>query len=630
MGSLQPVNAWEFHRVRSIDCSLLIPLQVRHMYPNPKSTTDLVRVALPALAAAMFLPGQLLAQSFEFDTRYRSYNSVNLLHVPHQAQPSWGQSHQVSQPGFHQWSAPVAVAQPMVAQPMQGHEVLGPAFVGTEYPQEIVGTEYPQEIVGTEYPQEIPFPPSHSAPALPQDLAAPVAETSNEVMVGAESELPPQWDQTIPEGYDPAYPIEFPGADFQGYYPIDGVIVAKGSSLASESLSSESLSSAPKAPTVPGVVVGNVRSEDAAVEPGQIEYLPSEPVVQGAISETDVVIPTLTETQSAEQMAMKQSELAAESERIAMLQQKMQMAEQRARKAEEKLLAVARQAADDQKKMERLKTQLAKTNASAEKMAKEKAKLAAQSKPIAKLKKKLRAAELSAREAEEKSLAITRQAAENQKQLEELKAKLAAASQAEMKMESETANAGQPDDQISLIPEKTAEAEAKAEAKAKAEARAKARAEARAKAKARAEAKAKAKAMAEAKAKADAKAKAEAEAKAKAAADAKANAMADAKEKADAKAKAEALKKTTVLEKISAIETARDKQLASAAARIKSDFQSKIDAKLDSGKTEEHPEVKSLKDSMQRRLNESDTKIRQRYKRQINKIRKEAAARSRS
>ena len=623
MGSLQPVNAWEFHRVRSIDCSLLIPLQVRRMYPNLKSTTDLVRVALPALAAAMFLPGQLLAQSFEFDTRYRSYNSVNLLHVPHQAQPSWGQSHQVSQPGFHQWSAPVAVAQPMVAQPMQGHEVLGPAFVGTEYPQEIVGTEYPQEI---------PFPPSHSDPALPQDLAAPVAETSNEVMVGAESELPPQWDQTIPEGYDPAYPIEFPGADFQGYYPIDGVIVAKGSSLASESLSSESLSSAPKAPTVPGVVVGNVRSEDAAVEPGQIEYLPSEPVVQGAISETDVVIPTLTETQSAEQMAMKQSELAAESERIAMLQQKMQMAEQRARKAEEKLLAVARQAADDQKKMERLKTQLAKTNASAEKMAKEKAKLAAQSKPIAKLKKKLRAAELSAREAEEKSLAITRQAAENQKQLEELKAKLAASSQAEMKMESETANAGQPDDQISLIPEKTAEAEAKAEAKAKAEAeaRAKARAEARAKAKARAEAKVKAKAMAEAKAKADAKAKAEAEAKAKAAADAKANAMADAKEKADAKAKAEALKKTTVLEKISAIETARDKQLASAAARIKSDFQSKIDAKLDSGKTEEHPEVKSLKDSMQRRLNESDTKIRQRYKRQINKIRKEAAARSRS
>ena len=626
MGSLQPVNAWEFHRVRSIDCSLLIPLQVRRMYPNLKSTTDLVRVALPALAAAMFLPGQLLAQSFEFDTRYRSYNSVNLLHLPHQAQPSWGQSHQVSQPGFHQWSAPVAVAQPMVAQPMQGHEVLGPAFIGTEYPQEIVGTEYPQEI---------PFPPSHSAPALPQDLAAPVAETSNEVMVGAESELPPQWDQTIPEGYDPAYPIEFPGADFQGYYPIDGVIVAKGSSLASESLaseslSSESLSSAPEAPTVPGVVVGNVRSEDAAVEPGQIEYLPSEPVVQGAISETDVVIPTLTETQSAEQMAMKQSELAAESERIAMLQQKMQMAEQRARKAEEKLLAVARQAADDQKKMERLKTQLAKTNASAEKMAKEKAKLAAQSKPIAKLKKKLRAAELSAREAEEKSLAITRQAAENQKQLEELKAKLAASSQAEMKMESETANAGQPDDQISLIPEKTAEAEAKAEAKAKAEARAKARAEARAKAKARAEAKAKAKAMAEAKAKADAKAKAEAEAKAKAAADAKANAMADAKEKADAKAKAEALKKTTVLEKISAIETARDKQLASAAARIKSDFQSKIDAKLDSGKTEEHPEVKSLKDSMQRRLNQSDTKIRQRYKRQINKIRKEAAARSRS
>ena len=392
----------------------------------------------------------------------------------------------------------------------------------------------------------------------------PIMETPLEPMAGTESELPNQWNQTIPEGYDPAYPIEFPGADFKGYYPVDGEIVAPPSKFSGATSSSQAVidsssdaeasSSDSETPTVPSVVIGSNETDIVMPEPGQIDDTLSQ-------SSVSAVTADQSDDQNNEMMAVEAANQNAESELVRTLKQKLQAANLRAREAEEKALAIARQASEDQKQLDQMKAQTAESNSDIETVESQGSEYQQQ---VEQLTTKLA-------ESDQAVNRMKSQAAKNQKRMKQLKAKLAQSNASIEQMEARNKKSQQQQANQPKIESPAETGNLSTE-------------------------------------------------------------LAPKKAEGDSKkaAKNKASNQARLLKKVTALETARDKQLASAAARIESDFQGKIDAKLDEGKTEEHPEVKSLKESMQTRLKESDTNIRRRYKRQINKIWKEAAARSRS
>jgi len=561
------------------------------MYPNLNCPTRFVRVVLPAVAAAFFLQGNLPAQHVHFDTRYQTNGSSSRWQAPLpsvHAQPSPWHGAQSFPSGFHQLNPQAqAVMQvaPPISQPIQNHGMVQPTMTGVEYPMQIpmqVASplsqpmhEIPMASNFPAFPMESSFPaiPMESQlPAIPMELPMDTSVAATDIplapIVGTETGAPVPSVQGIPEGYDPTYPIEYPGEDFKGYYPTEGGVIAPPSDT-SEMASSESStdtspvpsstngssnrqsSTEPQAPAIPSVVIqdtnaGVVMPETAdAVNPST-----QQSVDNGSMSKANPEAPATADNNrrsdkmSAKESAMEKAEGDAEAKMIKKLKQQMRAAELRAREAEEKAMAIARQSTSDQKKVDQLKSELAKSNKNLNHM-KSQATMAKQQLEQLKMARKEAAAEMK----KEKAAAMKKKkaAAEEKAQKEKaMKDKAMAESAIELEPAAE--------------PEK----------------------------------------------------------------------MKDARKESKQSTKAKASNEKTLSEKIAALETARDKQLAAASVRLKTDFNDKIDEKLDAGKTDQHPEVLTLKDALKKRLNQSDKNIRGRYKRQINKLRKEAAARSRS
>ena len=533
------------------------------MYANLKSISDLFRSTLPAITATVLLSGPVVAQHYDFDTRYRPNNSMTPWHSQ-QAFPS----------GFHQLETPTIAAQPIVeAAPSQ--PIIQPMMIETQHDQSL-----PTPIAG----EVLAFPTHAAVPAVETPLletpmmGTPMIETPTietpmieTPMVGAESELPTQWNQEIPEGYDPAYPIEYPGSNFQGYYPVEGGVVApptgeivgetSPSQAVSDSFADTGMSSSDsEAPMIPSVVVADSETGIVMPEPGMINESPD-------MTNSEETIPQSDEL-SAENLAVtaadRNGDAEFEADLIRKLKQRLQAADLRAREAEEKAMAIARQASEDQKQLDQLKAQTAESNSSA-------AKAIFQETVLQKKINQLQTELDSSKAAVKRMKAL---ATKNQKKMKQLSEKLNQSNASTKQLEAQNAEAT-----LQLDPSPN-EAAGGIEANNVTEQNA-----------------------------------------------AKDNPN---KTKSSETKSNKSAKESNLTKKISNLETARDKQLASAAARIKSDFQAKIDAKLDSGKTADHPEVKALKDSLQQRLKESDKNIRRRYQRQINKLLKEAAARSRS
>ena len=526
------------------------------MYANLKSISDLFRFTLPAFTATLLLCGSAVAQHYEFDTRYQPTNSMSPWHSQ-QAFPS----------GFHQLEASTMAAQPIV-EAIPSQPIIQPMITETLHPQTLTVPTVPEVLAFPQHPVvpavetplvEVPLPETHM-------IGTPMVETpmTETPIIGAESELPTQWNQEVPEGYDPAYPIEYPGSNFQGYYPVDGGVVApptgeilgetSPSQAGSDSIAdTDSSSSDPEAPMIPSVVVADSETDIVMPEPGTINESTGQTIGQTSMTDSDDL--------SAENMAVEAAigDTKSESELIRKLKQKLQAADLRAREAEEKAMAIARQASEDQKQLDRLKAQTTESKSS---MAQTKSQETALQQKVDQLKTELDASNAAVKRM--KSLV-----AKNQKKMKQLKETLTQPNEPMKQIEAQGAEA------TLQLDHSRNEAPGGIEVK---------------------------------------------------------NATArDAAEGNPQKTKRnKPSKKIKLTEKVSTLETARDKQLASAAARIESDFQAKINAKLDSGKTANHPEVKTLKDSLQQRLKESDKNIRRRYQRQINKILKEAAARSRS
>ena len=206
------------------------------------------------------------------------------------------------------------------------------------------------------------------------ESAVPATEIPLAPIVETELGSPVQLAQATPEGYDPSYPIEYPGADFQGYYPTDGEVIAPpsdtplqglpesiiGGSTIGEPASSTSDSQSPdepQAPAIPSVVIED--PNPAIVVPDTATT--SKPANNGSMSKAEPEIPTLepvtasannqarSDKMSAKKMAMEKAERDAEAKMIKKLKQQMRAAELRAREAEEKALAIARQSSSDQK-----------------------------------------------------------------------------------------------------------------------------------------------------------------------------------------------------------------------------------------------------------------------------------------
>jgi len=469
-------------------------------------------------------------------------------------------------------------------QPVQNQGMIQPTMMGAEYPMQIpmpVAPQFsqpmhdiPMESSFPAFPMESQLPalPMESQlPALPMELpmeSGPATDIPLAPIVGTEIGSPVSSVQGIPEGYDPAYPIEYPGEDFKGYYPTDGGVIAPPSDTAnmasSESSADTSLvpssmngsssrqsSTEPQAPAIPSVVIQDTNAD--IVMPKTTDAVNSsnqQSVDNGSMSKSKPEAPATADNNrrsdkmAAKKTAMEKAERDAEAKMIKKLKQQMRAAELRAREAEEKAMAIARQSTSDQKKVDQLKSELAKSNKNLNQM---------------------------------KS-----QATKAKQQLEQLK------------MARKEAAAGMKKEKAAAMKKKKAAAEKKAQ---------------------------KEKAM---------KDKAMAESAIQLEPAAAPEKMKDARQEPKKSPKAKSSNEKTLDEKIAALETARDKQLAAASVRIKKDFNDKIDEKFDSGKTEQHPEVLTLKDSLKKRLDQSDKNIRGRYKRQINKLRKEAAARSRS
>lgn len=543
------------------------------MYANLKSISDLFRSTLPAITATVLLSGPVVAQHYDFDTRYRPNNSMTPWHSQ-QAFPS----------GFHQLETPTIAAQPIV-EAVPSQPIIQPMMIETQHDQAL-----PTPIAG----EVLAFPTHAAVPAVETPLletpmmgtpmietptietpmietpmvGAPMTETP---IAGAESELPTQWNQEIPEGYDPAYPIEYPGSNFQGYYPVEGGIVApptgeivgetSPSQPVSDSFADTGMSSSDsEAPMIPSVVVADSETGIVMPEPGMINESPDMTNSEETMPQSD----ELSANNLAVTAADRNGDAESEADLIRKLKQRLQAADLRAREAEEKAMAIARQASEDQRQLDQLKAQTAESNSSA---AKAKSQENTLQKKIDQLKTELD----SSNEAVKRMRALV---TKNQKKMKQLREKLNQSNASKKQLEAQNAEATP---QLDLSPNEAAggiEANNVTEQNA-----------------------------------------------------AKDNPN---KTKSNKTKSNKSAKESNLTKKISNLETARDKQLASAAARIKSDFQAKIDAKLDSGKTADHPEVKALKDSLQQRLKESDKNIRRRYQRQINKLLKEAAARSRS
>lgn len=504
-------------RGRRVGSSLIL-LQVRRMcsYFTLSLSTALARVALSGLGAILFLPASAPAQLFHFDTRYQQNDSFGQVPVPiFYAQPEPSPFQQTFSPVYQQHVEFPAAAQ-MTAEPFFDHGMAAPPM---------------------------------TSPAFPTAVTQPLVQEM----------------QAVPQGYDPAYPIEYPGSSFQGYYPTDGGVIAPPAEYGGESFSSFAPSMPKQAPTVPSVVVEGDGADVVMPEPGAVN-------VESATEDAEV--PTLakeadadaTDAQSSSQTdvedATKNAKDNAIAEDIKKLKRQMREAELRAKEAEEKSLAIARQATANQKKMDQLKAELAKSRNAMKRMkaraTKEKSQLNASQPATA---------------ADDKS----QDAAATQTSASEAAAAQTNSDSATIELESK---ASQPIETTKQTADATPAAKAGKRSVVE-------------------------------NAPADSSAKV-------------------ASEDSDKATKTGKSKKQTLREKISALEEARDKQLASAAERIESEFQKKIDAKLDSGKTKKHPEVQLLKESLRERLDDSNGKIRRRYQRQINRMWKEASARSRS
>lgn len=564
--------------------------QVRPMYSNLNRPTRFVRVALPAVAAAFFLQGNLQAQHIHFDTRYQTNGSSNRWQSPPpavHAQPSPWNSAQQFPAGFHQLNSPVQTELPFnppIGQPVQNHGMIqAPMMMGAEQPMQIpmqVASpmaqpmhEIPFEATAQAIPMEsqIPTLPLESQiptlpmeteiPSLPTETDIPNTETPLAPMVETEIGSPVPSEQGIPEGYDPAYPIEYPGADFQGFYPIDGEVIAPPSDTPLQGLpesiqglpestigessiaTSDSQSSTePQVPAIPSVVIEDANNAGIVMpETADAMNPPSQTTDNGSMTKSD--------TMSAEKMAMEKMEREVEAKMIKKLKQQMRAAELRAREAEEKAMAIARQSSSDQKEVDQLKAELNKSK-----------------KALNQMKSQATKAKQQLEKARKEAAAAKKNDEMAKQQLEKSRKEAAA------KMKKEKAAAAKKAKQDKAMAESAIELEPAAEP----------------------------------------------------------NEMNGARKGSKKSAKAAASNKDTLKKKIAALETAREKQLAAAAERIKSDFKTKIDEKLESGKTDQHPEVLKLQNSLQKRLDQSNKNIRDRYKRQINKLRKEAAARSRS
>ncbi len=499
---------------------------------NRSTSTVLTRATLSSLATILFLPASAPAQLFQYDTRYQQVDSFGYTQVP----------------------VPIFYAQPE------------PLPVQQTFPATIQ--------------QHVDFPPlDQTRPMFSGDfsngVAYPIVEGVQEIQPTLSSEvtMPPVFEagsagsvlgsQAIPEGYDPAYPIEYPGPSFQGYYPTDRGVVAPP---VEHAYADDSLAVAPSMPnqalTVPSVVIEGEGMEVVTPEPGAITEegladLTNVPALAEEVADTGVRSSNTTEVEDTNTSATDGSV----ADDVNQLKQQILEAQLRAKEAEEKAHAIARQAASNQKKMAQLQTALAKSKRAMERM---KAQAESRQAPL---------------DAEKKAATV---AASN---AQDAAATLAAAATSR----SETVQSDSGSDTIQLdlkadqLTEATKDAPAAVDNK---------------------------RSVVE-------------------------NGLADSSGKESSKdsgraASTDQSKKQTLREKISALEAAREKQLRSAAERIESEFQKKIDASLESGKTEKHPEVQRLKESLRERLDESNGKIRRRYQRQINRMWKEAAARSRS
>ena len=108
-------------------------------------------------------------------------------------------------------------------------------------------------------------------------------------------EVYPSNMSSVPEGYDPAYPVEYPGDDFKGYYPTDAGVVARpsdaplaSSETADNVASGNAVSDDTNMPTIPNEVIGGgdvLESANATNEPD------STPAETGGAAETDVNSP---------------------------------------------------------------------------------------------------------------------------------------------------------------------------------------------------------------------------------------------------------------------------------------------------------------------------------------------------
>jgi hypothetical protein len=492
-----------------------------------------VRQALPMIAMTLLLSNLLSnesaeGQSYHFDTRYQP------LEVTH--------------------PLPSATVQQNYGTPWQHEQVIPQPFL--QPGQSFYNPGFTNDSIVTEFPMDLPAVQAPMTHQLEIDSAPPAS-----------------WSQPVPEGYDPAYPIEFPGQSYQGYYPIDGNIIAPPNASSAEPPSSS------QPPTIPGFIEGDisdgaVNENDSAT--GGVEISVDEKSNTGNRQQVDDFANKADESGAESQSkpeskleSVEQNAASDQADRVSRLELQMREAELSIKEAEEKAVAIARQSASKDELLDQLKTRLAESNGALKKV---EAELAKTKQRLADSQQKLAdAAGKTVTESDNPATELT-QNADSAEMKEDA-----------VKLEVET----EPDATTVVEPEASASSMIQLDGDQKVED--------------------------------DSARKVE---------DSSSN---ESSESEESKAlEPEMPKRKTLREKIADLEAAREKQLASAAERIESDFQKKIDAKLDSGKTEQHPEVRLLKESRKERLNDSNGKIRRRYQRQINRLWKEAAARSKS